>query len=89
MSVYLITYDLNKPVQDYDDLFKKIQSLGDWNHFMKSNWFVSTSQYGTEDIQKELLKILDQNDFLFITRLISGYHGWLPQETWDWLTSHM
>jgi len=38
--VYLITYDLNAEGQDYNLLYEKIKSLGEWFHPLESVWFL-------------------------------------------------
>ncbi|MDO5084616.1 MAG: hypothetical protein Q4D89_14620 [Arachnia propionica] len=43
MSALLISYDLNKPGQKYDDLYEKIKALGTWWHYLDSTWIVVSS----------------------------------------------
>lgn len=30
---------------------------------------------------------VDQNDFVLVIGVTREYHGWLPQEAWDWIDS--
>ena len=36
----LISYDLNKPGQNYDKLYAKIKELRTWWHYLDSTWIV-------------------------------------------------
>lgn len=40
MSALLITYDLNKPGQNYEELYERIKRLGTWWHYLGSTWIV-------------------------------------------------
>lgn len=86
MTVYLITYDLKSPGQDYAALYKAIKSLGDNRHDLESVWFVDTT-LSAERIQYAIRPSMDKNDTLFITKVSSGYYGHASQELWTWLSS--
>lgn len=88
MSVYLITYDLNTPGQNYDDLYEEIKSLGTWAHYMRSVWFVDT-YLSSDQVRDKLKPHIDQNDYLFICRVTRDYDGWAPKEMWEWLSEHV
>lgn len=40
--VYLITYDLKKPGQDYSNVHDAIKSCGTWWHYLESTWLVDS-----------------------------------------------
>lgn len=40
--VYLVTYDLKQPGQDYSGVHEAIKSCGAWWHFLESTWLVDT-----------------------------------------------
>jgi len=86
MTVYLITYDLKSPGQDYSKLYEKIKSLGDTNHPLESVWFVDTPKRADE-IKAIVRSAMDTNDNVFITRVTSGYSGYANKSLWTWLTS--
>lgn len=84
--VYLITYDLRKPGQDYSALYEAIKQLGDWQHPMESVWAVKTSFFTENDIYSQLRKMIDDNDYLFIVEITrQKYQGWLAKSFWTWL----
>ena len=82
--VYLITYDLNKIGQNYDELYKAIKNLGSWWHYLDSNWLVETDN-SSNNISEILRNEIDNNDNLLVIKVTKDYAGWLPQEAWDWL----
>ncbi|SER00306.1 hypothetical protein SAMN05216232_3929 [Virgibacillus subterraneus] len=88
MAVYLITYDLNKPGQDYDNLYETIKSLGAWCHYLDSTWLVDTS-YSSNQIGDKLESATDKGDSYLIIKVTNDYQGWLPQEAWDWIHDHI
>lgn len=38
MATLLVGYDLNKPGQNYDDLWVHLKDLGPWWHYLDSTW---------------------------------------------------
>jgi hypothetical protein len=44
MPAFLVTYDLNKPGQNYDGLIEELKKTAGWWHYMKSTWILSTSE---------------------------------------------
>ncbi|GAC69413.1 hypothetical protein [Gordonia soli] len=89
MSALLISYDLNKPGQKYDDLYEKIKALGPWWHYLDSTWIVVSSLSPSQALDR-LKPALDDSDSVLVVD-ISGdsYSGWLPQKAWDWLRKHV
>lgn len=86
--VYLITYDINKVVKNYDELYAAIKNIsGDYQHPLESTWFVS-SDLSREEIYNRLRHLIDAKDRLFIIRMRGEYYGWLSKNVWDWLNSH-
>lgn len=82
--ILLITYDLNKPGQDYSSLYEEIKKAGTWWHHLDSTWIISTSQTPVE-WQKRLQEHLDENDSLLVIEVCNNYQGWLPEKAWKWL----
>ena len=83
MGKVLITYDLCRPGQDYQLLFKAISSLGEARNILRSVWVVKTS-YTAQDVQKFLSKYIDRSDKLFVTQFVfwSGDHLNLTDSLW-------
>lgn len=85
----LITYDLNKPGQNYDELYEAIKSLGTWWHYLDSTWIVATPL--TPDTAWEALKSsFDASDNCLIVDITGDtYQGWLPKEAWEWIHKYV
>lgn len=84
MAVYVISYDLNRPGQDYTELYKAIKSYGTYSHRLDSTWLIETST-PLNTISKHLLKNIDKNDNLLIIEVKNNYAGWMPVVFWTWL----
>jgi CRISPR-associated endonuclease Cas2 len=87
--LYLVTYDLNKPKQDYENLFSALKKTGTWWHHLDSTWLVKSSET-VEDFANRIKKEIDQNDSLLIVEITKdSYKGWLTQKAWDWLKNNI
>jgi len=86
--VHLISYDLNKPGQDYTPLIDAIKSLGSYNHCLKSGWFVDTSLTASQ-VYARLRPHIDKSDSLLITLVTRHYFGQASRETIEWLKQHV
>lgn len=87
MSVYLITYDLNRPGQQYEALYEAIKSFGAWWHYLDSTWLVQTS-LSAQSVWNRLEPAFDKNDRILISALSTDRQGWLPEDAWKWIRDH-
>lgn len=88
MALKLITYDLNKPGQNYKDLHEAIRGLGAWWHYLDSTWIVQSSLSPNAIVEK-LKATIDTSDGLLVFDITGdSYSGWLEQGAWDWLNAH-
>jgi len=94
MSVYVITWDLNKEKPNYNaartafvnhlETYENIKDPG-----LDSVRFISTTS-GTNEIDAYLRQKLDGNDRLFVSKLNSGEHqGWLNKNVWEWINARL
>lgn len=91
MSVYLITYDLNKKDKDYESLFEKIKEFSyfdTWWHYLDSTWIIK-SNLSSLEISNKLQSVMDNNDFLLVIEVKNNYYGWLPEDAWDYLKKNI
>lgn len=94
MAVYVVTWNLNKERVNYAQArsnfitqLEKYENKADQG--LESVRFIFTAQT-TDQIDAFLRQKLDNNDRLFVTKLVSGQHqGWLHQTVWDWINSHL
>ncbi|WP_082549026.1 SinR family protein [Rhizobacter sp. Root404] len=71
MTVYVISYDLNRPGQNYPELFEAIKACGSWWHCLTSTWMVSSSMSAL-DIATKLWAVMDANDKLLVNPVAKG-----------------
>jgi hypothetical protein len=72
MSVYLVSYDLDKPGKDYTDVINTIKRMGGVKGLF-SEWFVPA--LSAKQIFDALAPFIDSNDRLLIVGL-SGEAWW-------------
>jgi hypothetical protein len=83
-----ISYDLNKPGKNYDELYEIIKSALSWAHPMESLWFIKSGE-SVVTWSDKLRAVMDQNDSLFVVD-ITGQprQGWISTEVWNWLSNN-
>jgi len=81
MKIYHLSYDLNKPEQDYKELIERLNKYQN-KHIMKSTWIIKTDEDANTIFQK-VKPHLDQNDTLLISEITSNRQGLL--NCWDWI----
>lgn len=88
MSVYCVSYDLNKAGQNYSALYKELESSASWWHHLDSTWLIYTAE-SAKMLANRLRSHLDDNDLLLVIEVTSEYSGWLPQKAWDWMKEYI
>ena len=84
--VLLITYDLNRPGQQYASLYEEIKKAGTWWHHLESTWIIETDLTPRQWYER-LTPHIDRNDNLIVVEITRNYYGWAPKEAWDWLAN--
>lgn len=87
--LYLISYDLKDPGQNYSNVQAAIKRLGmGWWHYLESTWIIYTT-FDATYITNCLKQCMDTNDSLFVVDISKGDRdGLLPQEAWKWLSQY-
>lgn len=86
---YIISYDLDEPGQEYEQVKKIIESFGGaYIKIQESVWLVRTS-LSPEDMCTQLQQAMDKNDSLFICELINNYQGLASKETWTFIRENI
>jgi len=91
MAVYQISYDLQNPGQDYEDLYDGIKNLGSWTHILESTWLVDCDVDSAGDVRDELKPKIDANDKLFVTKISDGW-SWgtsFSDDSTSWIQEHL
>lgn len=86
--VYLVTYDLKQPGQDYSSVHEAIKACGAWWHFLESTWLVD-GHLTADQIAMRVRHHIDQNDNLLVIGVTGDYAGWLPRAAWEWINSRV
>lgn len=82
MKAYLVSYDLDKPGQDYTDLIRTIEGLGG-KKCLYSEWFIATNLNSSQLFDK-LSPFIDRNDRLLILGVTGEATWWnlmVPDQT--------
>ena len=84
--VYMITYDLNSPGQNYEDVIKAIKdsSTGVWCTFWKSSYLIK-SYKSADEISNKITPHLDKNDRLIVIEVKPNYQGWQSKDEWEYI----
>lgn len=84
MRAYLITYDLNRPGQNYDVLFAALKNIGTHWHFMQNAWIVQT-QLSAEQVRDNLARYIDRNDKLWVSLITEAAWRGLSDDGNRWI----
>lgn len=88
MTAFLLTYDLRQPGRDYKNLYDAIKSGRTWWHYLESAWILDTTE-SADEIWQSVRPHIDANDFLLIIEVRDNVQGWLPQDAWNWIHTHL
>ena len=86
--VYVVSYDLRKPGQDYKGLFDELQASPGWWHYLESTWLIATSESANE-LYDRLRKHLDRDDSILVIQAGGDRQGWLPKKAWEWIDQNL
>lgn len=81
--VYAITYDLNRPGQNYPSLYRTIEGMGQTDHPLQNLWLVDTN-LSADSIRDSLRSVIDPNDFVFVCK-VEVYSAYMPRSSINWL----
>lgn len=88
MSVYCVSYDLNRPGQNYEGLYEELKRSASWWHFLDSTWLIATSE-SSEQLWSRIAPHVDKTDSVLVIKVVNKSAGWLPQEAWNWINQHL
>ncbi len=94
MSVFLVTWDLNKQKLNYAQARQNlIDHLSRYPHIkdpgLDSVWFIQ-SPMAANSIDADIRTRIDDNDRLLVTQLVTGQHqGWLSKSVWEWINARL
>jgi len=94
MSVYLVTWDLNREKPNYPQartaFLKHLEAYENTRDSrLDSVRFISTSS-SADQVDSYLRQKLDDDDRIMVTQLVRGGHqGWLDKEVWNWINQRL
>lgn len=94
MSVYMVTWNLNKEHANYTAartaFIKQLDSYSNKaDSGLESVRFLQTDQTA-DQVSNFLCQNLDSNDRLLVSKMNVGQNqGWLLNETWEWINSRL
>lgn len=89
MPIYIVTYDLNRPGQNYDLLYGAIKGVSsDYIRPLKSLWMLNTPMSASA-IYDRLINHIDQTDRILVSKLTHDHMGFLNKNDCNWLASRM
>lgn len=89
MTLFVISYDLSKPIADYENLTEETEKFSGWCHLHKSVWLVTTAAT-SEQVYDKLSRHLDRDDKLFVCQLAHNTAVWtdFDKDITNWIVSH-
>ena len=88
MAVYLVTYDLHKPGNNYEGILEQIKKSAGWAKLSESSYAISTSE--TVDAAYKRIHVkADANDTMYVIALRKPWNGRGPKAVNDWLEQHL
>ena len=87
MAVLLVTYDLNKPGQDYDDFIATFKNYP-WARLSESSYAIDTTK-SPSTIYSELKPYIDKGDQVYIITLSKPLSYWGPKDVNAWLEERL
>ena len=86
-SVFLVSYDLNKPRHQYEELYRVLGSF-DRARLSESCYTIYTNK--TPDTLLQMFRrCMDANDTIYIAALTVPYTGFGPTEVNEWLSHRL
>lgn len=85
--VYMITYDLNSPGQNYEKVIEAIKgaSNGVWCTYWKSSYLIKSNLKTAVDVFQKIKPHLDGNDRVLVIEVNNNKEGWLTEKEWKYI----
>ena len=87
MAVLLVTYDLNKPGQNYSDFIDTFKQYP-WAKLSESSYAIDTTK-SPNSIYSELKPYIDKGDQVYIITLSKPLSYWGPKTVNAWLEERL
>lgn len=81
-----ISYDLNRPGQNYDKVIEKIKTLGSWARIHQSFWYVK-STLTARQAADAVWSVMDSTDTVYVVDATNNVAAW--QNLSDEVANHI
>lgn len=83
--IYIVSYDLSEPGQNYDSLIEKIKESDAWAKLGGSAYLVESVK-DAKELRDEYKVLLDSNDKLYVGK-VDAPAAWtgMPQDVTKWI----
>lgn len=91
ITVYLITYDLNKASKNYDGAYQAIKDASDgtWCHFWDSSWLIRSNYSSAQFVFDKIKPNLDSDDRCLVIEVKNNKQGWLTNDQWEYINKNI
>ena len=88
MNVFLVTYDLNSPGQNYSGVISEIKKCPGWAKLTESSFAVTTQDSALELLNK-IRNAADASDTIYVISLANPHSGFGPPKVNEWLKDNL
>lgn len=94
MKIYLLSYELRTPDNDYSKFYEFIEHIGDDRvHVLRDSWWIASKEtLQIEQLCSEIRDHLTVNDVFYVEEMTesnSNINGWMASSSWNWLRDKM
>ncbi len=88
-NTYIISYDLNSPGKNYENVHKVIDSYPGWAKLGGSAYIIATEETASQ-IRDKIMEVIDINDQLFVG-IVKAPAAWfgMGDKVSDWLKNNL
>jgi len=89
--VYFVTYDLNDPGQNYENVIQAIKdaSTGVWCSYWKSSYLIKSDYQTATEVFDIIKPYLDKNDTCLVIEVKNNKQGWLTKKQWEYINDNI
>ena len=85
---YVVSYDLNQPLDRYTPLFDELKRSYKWWHYLTATWIVLRYD-ALAELGPKLTPLIFQTDRLLIMQAKGPADGWLAPDAWKWIQDNV
>jgi len=87
MSIFLLTYDLNKEIKR-PPIVQEVKKSPYWAQLSESSYSIDTAETVAQ-VRTRFARYIDSNDSFYVIKLSAPWGGQGPKEVNDWLAQRL